>query len=296
MQPGLSLRNSRRIPNAKNRPQADSGWTNRAFYETSRPFEQRCRAPRPEPREESGLQFAASGRFLSPVPVRDEAIRHPDLPAAPAPRERRCAWPISRASVQFPGLRALACGATLPLNFDSPTDSRDPVARSSAFQRSAPSTRPSAPLPSPPSSSPCGFGWACVSTRPLGAVPEPVGPCFAGRSRRFRLGFVITLTRLGGLAIEPCERAVPEPVQDRCITVENRRYQIRKRRESRRFRVVHRFAAPALTGQGFAFFLELQPLVLGGGEIGAGLVELGHQPVEAGLVPGVEPGIVEALF
>ena len=141
------------------------GWLSRRF-----------RAPRAEPREEGGLQFAASGRLLSPVPVRDEASGIPDVPAAPPPLARRSAWPIRRTSIQCPGLHEPAFAAALPLNFDSPTDSRDHFARSSAFQRSAPSMRPSALGPSPPSSSPCGSDWAYVSPRPLGAVPGPEGP------------------------------------------------------------------------------------------------------------------------
>ena len=54
--------------------------------------------------------------------------------------------------------------------------------------------------------------------------PEPEGPLFRREKQAVRLGFVITLTRLCGLTIGPSERAVLEPVQDRCITLENRRY------------------------------------------------------------------------
>ena len=119
---------------------------------------------------------------------------------------------------------------------------------------------------------------------------------FRREKQAVRLGFVATLTRLRWLTIEVAERAVSQPVQDRCITLENRRYEVRKRSESIGFSLIHRIETLCLTRHRFALFLKGQPLVLGGGELGAGLVEVGHQPVETRLVPGVEPRVVEALF
>jgi hypothetical protein len=78
------------------------------------------RAPRSEPREESGLQFAASGRFLSPVPVRDEASGFPtSRPRFPPVTAGRLA-DQPNFSVRDSRLRELASATARPLNFDSP--------------------------------------------------------------------------------------------------------------------------------------------------------------------------------
>jgi len=119
---------------------------------------------------------------------------------------------------------------------------------------------------------------------------------FRREKQAVRLGFVITLPRLWRLTIGAPDAAVPEPVQERCITGENRCYLVRKRTKFNRLKLIHTFAEPVLAGQGFALFLQRQPLVLGGGERRAGPAQLGHQPVEAGLVAGVQARVVEAFF
>ena len=150
------------------------------------PSERRCRAPRSEPREESGLQFAASGRFLSPVPVRDEASGLPTVPTALPPRERRLLGRSAEPPSRIPTPLSLRPGRPSP-ELRQPADSRDPIARSSAFQRSAPR---------------CGLRLRVRLHRPprlaartglafhlgLSALfRNPKAPCFAGRSRRFAL-------------------------------------------------------------------------------------------------------------
>ena len=79
-----------------------------------------------------------------------------------------------------------------------------------------------APGPSPPSSSPRGSDWACVS-------PSPVGSNLGFR-RRFRreeqgvrLGSVLILSRVARLAIGPQKAAVTQPVQNRCSTAKSQR-------------------------------------------------------------------------
>jgi hypothetical protein len=157
----------------------DCRWQNRQFWR-KKVRQATLGAPWPEPREESGLQFAASGRFLSPVPMKGRSFQR--LPLPPGRRRRggghRAARPIRHPRRAFPGL------ASRPARQDTGRPILPP-SRSLATFRPRVSIRPHAPGPSPPSSPPRGGDWACVSPSPvsdLGARGPRPSPGEAGGS------------------------------------------------------------------------------------------------------------------
>jgi len=277
------------------------GWTNQVFRETSRSA---------EPALLSAPARAARGRrpsvcgFRPPPlasPGKGRSVQHPRRPGCASTACAAVRLPIGRTSIRCPGLRELAFAAALPPNFDSPTDSRDHFARSGAFQRPAPSMRPSAPGPSPPSSSPCGSDWASnftsASRRCSGTRRSLVSPGEAGGSPWLPDHFDTALQADNRGRPKACARTGARPVHNlgkpSLFSPETEGIQRVPGYPQVPGAMLN---APESTRQRFPLLLELQPFLFGRGELGAGLVEVGHQPVEAGLVPGVEPRVVEALF
>jgi hypothetical protein len=200
-------------PKRQNRPQPISHGRIRFPGRHLYPLEWRCGAPRPS-RERKRPSVCG----FRPLPLASPG-KGTKLPATSAPlpvsaAQARRLRETARLDLRSPttGFHGLASWAARAFELQQPVRPSDPVARLGAFQRPAPSMRPSAPLPFPPSSvaSRLGLGLCFVSASRR--CPEPEGPLFRREKQAVRLGFVITLTRVWRLTIGAPQRAVLEPV------------------------------------------------------------------------------------